>query len=207
MIKVVLFDVDGVLIDSAEANCKFHSFLNKKFGGRELTLEEYKERFFSRTMKENTKECCPNLNEKELEEACRYGAQMYPTFHKYIKIKPHVVEILKILSKKFRLGIVTGRVETIILKDLDIEKYFEHQVTIKDYKNPKPHPEPLLVALKKFGVKPEEAVYVGDQWNDAETAKNAGLKSIIYGKATKGDYNIEDLLEIPTVLKKLIVKY
>ena len=61
--------------------------------------------------------------------------------------------------------------------------------------------------MKKFGVKPEEAVYVGDQWNDAETAKNAGLKSIIYGKATKGDYNIEDLLEIPTVLKKLIVKY
>ena len=207
MIKVVLFDVDGVLIDSVEANWKFHNFLNKKFGGRELSLEEYEEKFFSKTMRENTKECCPSLTETELEEACKYGVQMYPSFHKYIKMKPHVVEILEALNKKFRLGIVTGRVETIILKDLNIEKYFEHQVTIKDYKNSKPHPEPLLMALKKFSVKPEEAIYIGDQWNDAEAAKNAGLKSIIYGKATKGDYNIEDLLEIPTVLKKLIVKY
>ena len=206
MIKVVLFDIDGTLIDSAEANWNFHNALNKKYGGRQLTFEEYRKSLYSHTMRAVTKACCSNITEKQLDEACQHGLSIYPQFHKFIKVNKNAIELLEKLQGKFRLGIVTSRMGTAILDELGefgMRNFFEHIITFNDYKKPKPDPEPLLVALKKFGVKPEEAIYVGDNQKDVDCSKSAGCKSIIWGNDAKGDYNITDFLQILDILEKL----
>ncbi len=203
MISVILFDVDGTLIDSAEANWRFFNVLNKKYGGREINFDEYKNIFYSLPMISVIKTCCPNLTEKQLSEAFNYGISIYPQFHKFIKVNKNAERALEKLHEKFRLGIVTSRIGTKILDDLGLRKFFEHIVTFKDYTKPKPDPEPLLVALKKFGVNPSEALYVGDNEKDVDCCKASGVKSIIFGDAAKGDWNITDFVEILDIVKSL----
>ncbi len=203
MIKVVLFDIDGTLIDSAEANWRSISTVIKKYRGREISLEEYKKDFYANPMRSVLKICCPKLTEKELDEACKYGVSIYPQFHKFIKINKNVKQALEKLHEKFALGIVTSRIGTKILDDLDLRKFFQHIITFNDYKKPKPDPEPLIVALKKFDVLPEEAVYIGDNQKDVDSARSAGVKSIILGNDAKGDYNISDFNQILDILKIL----
>ncbi len=206
MIKVVLFDIDGTLIDSAEANWRFHNTLNKKYGGRQITFEEYRKDLYSHTMRAVTKSCCPEISEKQLDEACKYGISIYPQFHKFIKANKNAIELLERLHKNYRIGIVTSRMGTKILDELGefgVRNFFEHIITFNDYKKPKPDPEPLLVAFKEFSCRPEEAVYVGDNQKDVDCSMSAGCKSIIFGDAAKGDHNITDFLQILDILKKL----
>ena len=206
MIKVVLFDIDGTLIDSAEANWMFHNTLSKKYGGRQLDFEEYKNNFYAYPMRPLIKTCCPKLTEKQLDQACEYGISIYPRFHEFIKVNKNAIKLLEKLHGKYRLGIVTSRIGTKILDELGefgIRNLFEHITTFNDYTKPKPDPEPMLVALKKFSVDPSETVYVGDNQKDVDSAKGAGLKSIIFGGAAKGDWNITDFMDILDILNNL----
>ncbi len=200
MIKLVLFDIDGTLIDSAEANWRFFKKLNKKYGGRQLSFEEYKKDFYAHPMRLVLRSCCPKLTEKELDEACKYGVSIYPDFHKFIKINKNARELLEKLYGIVKLGIVTSRIGTRILDELEIRKFFEHVITFNDYTKPKPDPEPLLIALKRFNSKPDEAVYIGDNQKDVDCSKSAGCKSIIFGDDAKGDWNINDFLQVLCIL-------
>ena len=55
------------------------------------------------------------------------------------------------------------------------DKYMETAVLCEDTEKHKPDPEPLLVCLERLGVKPEEAIYVGDATTDMLAARNAGM--------------------------------
>ena len=87
----------------------------------------------------------------------------------------------------FSLGIVTNGPTAItkeLLKILKISDLFDVVAGSEDTPNPKPSPDLLLVACKRVGVNPSEAVYVGDQSVDAEAAGAAGFAtSIIVGPA------------------------
>ena len=85
----------------------------------------------------------------------------------------------------FSLGIATNGPSTIadeLLRILMIRDLFGVVVGSEETPNPKPAPDLLLVACRKAGVSPSDAVYVGDQSVDAEAAEAAGfLASIIVG--------------------------
>ncbi len=203
MIKVVLFDIDGVLIDSVKANFEFYKHIFGKFFNTSITLDEYK-KLHHLSIKEQTLRIRPDLPPSKVRSIENYGAQNYKKFYKYVKLEPYVEKLLKQISKNYHLGIVTSRVSINVLKHLGIDHYFEHAVTIFDVKHHKPHPESLLLASKRFGVKPEEAIYIGDAQTDALAAKNAGMPSIIYkNKDVKGNFNINNPMEIIPILEKL----
>src|SRR3989344_3730409 len=94
-------------------------------------------------------------------------------------------EVVKGLSKNYVLAIVTNRIRNSVYEAPALKKlkeYFVVVVAYEDTVNHKPDPEPLLLAAKRLGTRPEKTVYIGDVENDVRAGKAAGMKVIIYSK-------------------------
>jgi pyrophosphatase PpaX len=190
MIKAVIFDVDGVLIDSFEANLKFYQNIMTHFGYRPPTREEYPNYFYL-TMWDAIKMMTGLTEEEEIEKIWQVSKSrngMYPL--ELLKVPDGLKLTIAILNEKYSLGIVTSRVRECVYESPDlaeIQNYFQVAISYDDTENHKPHPEPLLLSMEKLGVKPEEAVYIGDAQSDIIAARAAGMKMIIYSKQTLAD--------------------
>ncbi len=112
---------------------------------------------------------------------------------------------MKRLSRSYKLAVVTGR------RRIGVDEFFslfgcQHLfslvVTANDYTHPKPHPEPIFLALTRLGVSARETVYIGDAVVDFEAAHAAGASFIAFGTNIPGaDTFITKLSELPTILK------
>ncbi len=66
---------------------------------------------------------------------------------------------------------------------------------------PKPHPESLIKIVEHFGIKPSQAIYVGDSVLDEMAAKAAGIPLVAYNnKDLSADYHITNLKELEEML-------
>jgi pyrophosphatase PpaX len=208
MIKAVIFDIDGVLIDSYEANYVFFQNLMKKAGYEPFSREEYPN-IFHLTLWDAIKHLTKLKSDTEIERIWKLGKTpevIYPL--DLINVPEDAEKIVKELGKKYLLGIVTSRLKKSVyeaphLKKL--KKYFKHVIAYEDTKNHKPHPEPLLLACKKLGINTEETVYIGDTQHDMVAGKKAGTKTIFYSKnkINIADYCISSFKELPNIINKL----
>lgn len=180
MLKAIIFDIDGVLVDSREANIALYKSLTKSAGYNNIKRDDINN-CFHLPLKESLEKL---LNTNDQVEIQRILDMVKDPKHlkAYLFEFPNELEtILEKLHKKYKLAIVTSRIRLgidHIFDAKDIKHFFDVTVAYEDYNNPKPHPEPLLVAIKKLGVKVDEAVYVGDSNTDIESAKSAGMASI-----------------------------
>lgn len=206
MIKAVIFDIDGVLIDSFERNFRlFRDLIKDVRHKKTLTRKEYKT-FFHLTAEDTLKASTGIANKKEINrlmENLRGYRHTVP-----LKIIPNSVQIIKQLADKYKLALVTSRIKSGVwdyLQASNTTGFFKVIVHFGHYKNPKPHPEPLLVACKRLKIKPAEAVYIGDTKADIQSAKAAGIKVILFSqnKITGADAYAKKFLKIPEVIKKL----
>ena len=185
MIKAIIFDIDGVLLDSFEANLDFFQKLMIKVGYRPPTREEYLA-YFHLTMIDTIKKMTKSDSEKEIERIWAMGRNREVSYDADLLVMPDgVKEVLDELSKKYLLGIATSRVKESVYESpklAKLEKYFQITVSYQDTVEHKPDPEPLLLAANKLGVVPDECIYVGDVENDMKAARAAGMKVIIYSK-------------------------
>lgn len=188
MIKAVLFDVDGVLIDSRNANATFFEALLEKAGYPKPERSKVQQ-CFHLPMRDTIKRLIQSDEKEEIERVRKLGHDLsiYPKH--LVKVPKGIEPVLQSLSKKYKLGIVTSRtsigVDDVFLM-VNIKPYFDVVVTFEDYRQPKPHPEPLVTAAKKLKVEPAEAIYVGDSETDVRAAKRAGMK-VIYLSRNKHD--------------------
>ncbi len=190
MIKTILFDIDGVLIDSVEANQKFLNDVLVKagYGGMPDATDkgEYHRKWFYKTMMDIIKEVTKSSSEKELQRVWDIGnTREVPYPLHLLRMPDDVPATIQKLAKKYTLGLVTSRIKNAIYefsKLAALQKYFSLDVAYEDTTNHKPHPEPLLFAAKQLGMKPQECVYVGDLETDVQAAKAAGMKSVIVSK-------------------------
>jgi HAD superfamily hydrolase (TIGR01549 family) len=203
MIKAVLFDVDGVLVDSLEGNAKYFSHVLQRFGGSPLSGKDYKS-YYHLPARKVFSHFFPEKTESEIADMMSYGASVVERFFRFMRLNPHAAETLEGLGKRYRLGVVTSRRAMGILDYLKVRRHFEVVVGYHDTGSHKPHPEPLLLAVGRMSLKPEEAVYVGDSESDAQAARAAGVRIVSYRNPGMGaDADVEDLAELPAVLEKL----
>lgn len=182
MIKAVIFDIDGVLLDSFEANFKFYNDLLTKTGYPKMTREEYLP-LFPATMLQIIKTRTGLADDKDViplwmiaRKEVRFPAEL-------LKAPPDMEETVQNLSKTYSLGLVTGRLHEFIDKMPHLKPImscFKSVVGYEDTDGHKPNPDPLLLACEQLNVQPSEAVYIGDAASDVECARNAGTKVVVF---------------------------
>ena len=175
MIKAVLFDLDGVLIDSLKTNYLAYNSTLKRFGKKKLDLKKYQDVFWGPHIDDCIKISFGNLTKKMKKKIADHYHKKRLEFTKFTRIYKNVMAILKKLKKKFKLGLVTSTVTFVTHKTLeyfDIKKYFD-VIVCGDEAKPKPAPDAIFRACNELKIIPEEAIYIGDNFQDVEAGKKA----------------------------------
>lgn len=203
MLKAVLFDFDGVIVQSEELHMKTFLELLAPYGvsiSKERWYREFagtgSRNIFERLVKEfKIDASVDELVEKRkklYEGYVRSGA---------LKETPGVREFLQALrAKGIKTAIVSGSHKTNVLAALSyfkLEQYFDLIVSGDDIASRKPEPAPFLHAAKKLGVRPEDCIAIEDSVAGCEAARQAGMRLIVVkSPATaavgKCDLTIED---------------
>jgi len=205
VVRTVLYDLDGVIVDSKDGNRELFYTVAGYHGLRQPTAQEV-DSVFHLTFVEGLMKLF-NLSE---EEAVRMANADHKGFERglpLMRIYPNLQTILSGLYQKYFLGIVTGRGVTTykVLDHFGLSKYFDVIVDCTRYQKPKPDPESLLLAIRILGVSPDQTVYVGDSDVDVEAASTAGAIPVHIGDndSSGARYNIRKLDELEPLLTGL----
>jgi phosphoglycolate phosphatase len=179
-LKLLIFDLDGTLIDSVP---DLTYALNKTFNelGIGSVTEEEVRNYLGNGAKTLIKRALKNVNDERMFEKT---LKIFKTNYKNslcvkTSLYPGVKETLEKLPDK--KAIVTNKPYEFvgeILKTLGIDRYFEMYIGGESLPEKKPSSMPLLYVCEKMGFKPENAVMIGDSKNDIIAAKKAGIKSV-----------------------------
>ncbi len=180
MKKLVLFDMDGTLIDSDELVLFIYDQLTKTYppiiSFDTLDLGDV----FAASYPDVIKELYGDFNQEHLDEIYKLN-QTYK--NKYLKLFQGVHELLDTLKKQdYLLGLVTSEMREIAISELEslgILEYFEHIVAFDDVSKPKPDPEGIINHLEFFNCSHEQTIYIGDQKSDGIASSNARVISVL----------------------------
>lgn len=183
-IKAVVFDIDGVLLDSKLANAAYYRNLLSTYGFPPVT-DDVLAYGHSHTLRESiaflTKASAETVD--TIFEAVR-DLSGYP--YELVCQPDGCVEALEALRREYALGVMSSRIVEGIRQYLDLTRthdLFDAIVGYEDTAAHKPEAEPLLLACERLGVVPEATVYVGDAPGDLACARAAGAHFIAFGDA------------------------
>ncbi|NWG03542.1 MAG: HAD-IA family hydrolase [Syntrophaceae bacterium] len=200
-IRCVIYDCDGVLFDSLEANTKLYNDLCALVGRHPLREEEM-QYVHMHTVFEALHFIFGKEDdlEKKAVEILKQKQVDLKNYVMYLKMEPHLLQTLEKLKEKGILrAINTNRTTSMkyIMERFNLWPHFEMVVTALDVQNPKPHPESIQKILREFNLREEEAVFVGDSEVDQQTAKASGIQFVAYkNKNMVKDAYIEDHLDL-----------
>ncbi len=175
MIKAVLFDFDGTLINTNDLIFDSYRYAFKEVLGREISMDEIL-KLYGRPLYIS------------LMEYGEIGERLYKIYREYnearhdlvVKAFDGAVEgVKRIIEKGYLVGVVTSKRLELVnrgLKIMGLENTFDFIVTPADTSKVKPEPEPILCGCEKLGVLPEETIYVGDSEFDLLAGRAAGTK-------------------------------
>lgn len=208
MIKTVIFDCDGVLVDSRDANVAFYQALLVTAGYAKPRAEEVLE-CFHLPLRESIIKLTGKSDELEIHRITLFVHDKTLRHPELFHFPAELHETLSQLSKKYTLAIATSRITiglTEVLEAGSIGDYFPVTVAKDEYTNPKPHPEPLLLALHRLNMSADEAIYIGDSHTDIEAARAAGMRSIHLASTVHkdADVGITHFSEIPAAVEQIV---
>jgi HAD superfamily hydrolase (TIGR01509 family) len=200
-VKVVAFDCDGVMFDTAEANRAYYNHILAHFG-RPAMDEDQLHFVHSHTLHQSLEHLFQDEAERREALAFRDGID-YGRFLRYLTIEPTLIGLLDWMRQRFKTAIATNRTDTMdrLLQAYGLSERFDLVVTSLDVKRPKPAPDPLLKILAHFGAAPHQALFVGDSAIDEATARAAGVWFVAFrNPALAADRHIRSLKELEAIL-------
>jgi phosphoglycolate phosphatase len=179
-IKAVIYDFDGVIVDSRKANEFYYNRLLRHFGLPEIRAEHC-EIIQTLTSREVIDVLFPDpaLAEaaKDVEKTMANDA-IIPL----IRREPYIQETLEVLKRRCRTAIATNRGKSLplVLEFHQLTSYFDLTISSAQVRHHKPHPECLEMILQHFNLATSEALYIGDAQIDARLAEAAGVAFVAY---------------------------
>ena len=202
-VKAIIFDCDGVMFDSKDANDAYYNHILMHFGKPAMSKKE------SAYVHMNTaRASLAYLFRKDdrAEEAEAYRQQLsYLPFISDMKMEPYLVEFLAFLKPLYKTAVATNRSDTMdrVLEEHGLTDRFDRVVTSLDVTRPKPDPECLFDILAHFELQPDEAFYIGDSEIDEKTAKAAQVRFVAYkNPALVADIHISSFAQMQALLEQ-----
>jgi HAD superfamily hydrolase (TIGR01509 family) len=192
----VLFDLDGVLVESRAVWFEVMRAIARKFGYPEISAEQM-ERAWGQGIAEDVRMFYPGFTVEELEG--EYNL-MFPRYVRHLKVDPDGPPLLEELrGNSIRVAVVTNSPSEVARAMLD-QALFNPEVLVSgnDVCEPKPAPDGILAALNLLQLTAAEAMFVGDTNFDREAARRARIG--FAGYRIDGDVRIESLSEIVRLL-------
>jgi HAD superfamily hydrolase (TIGR01509 family) len=182
MIRAVLWDNDGVLVDSETvffevtrtAFARLGLVLTKELWGTQYLGEGRSTRDIARSLGASPADIAPVIDKRN--EQYRSMLEYPPA------IRPKVPEILGALSGRVRMAIVTGchRDELYLMHaSSGLLRFFDTVITGDDYDDPKPKPGPYLAAVKAMDLDAKACIAVEDSQRGLVSATTAGISCMI----------------------------
>lgn len=223
MVKLILYDLDGTLIDSRRDIADAVNFTLQELGFQKLPIDRVSA-FVGTGVKNLMRQAlltvgagsrarsnegpprgvAPAVVEKSIKLfRRRYSEHLLD----HTQLYPSVPKVLECLKNR-KQAVVTNKPEDFsktILKGLGIQPYFSEVIGGDAGFPKKPSPEPVLEVMRRAGTGPGESILVGDSSLDIETGHNAGIKTlaVTYGFGTveeiqkaKPDFILNDLEEL-----------
>jgi phosphoglycolate phosphatase len=201
ILKLVIFDCDGVMFDSKQANREYYNHLLARFGHPPMSDSEL-EYVHMHHVADSIRHIFRRYPD-DLAAADRYRCSLdYQPFIKHMTIEPDLRDFLELLPPGCDAAISTNRTTTMatILRLFDLERYFGMVVTAADVMQPKPHPEALHRILAHYRCTAEQAIYIGDSQVDRDHTANAGMRLIAFkNPLLAAEFHVRSFLEITSL--------
>ena len=177
---IILFDLDGTLIDSTEAILESFHIACQRVGFPSPKDEDIKRLIGYPLDYMFTHVGVPK--ERVWDFVAAYKEHYRLISKQKTMLLPNAKEAVEMAASFARLGIVTtktGRYSKELMEYFGLFEYFEVLVGREDVENPKPHPEPIQSAIEMMKPAEDEEIYmIGDTKLDMECAKEAGVKAL-----------------------------
>lgn len=197
--KVVIYDCDGVILDSIESNYVFYNRVMAFLGRPEIDRQNEDAKRVLHTYSFDDVMEYFFTGDPRREDALSFAKTIrYRDLMPYMRMEDGFVSALDQLKGHTSLAICTNRAASMemIIEDFGLTGYFEYIMTAAQVIHPKPHPEPLFKVLEYFDIEPEEALFIGDGEVDMQAAKGAGVPFISYKSNLPGLARIQHHSEI-----------
>lgn len=202
MLEAVIFDMDGVIVDSEPFHREIEKGLFRDFGIN-ISEEEHlsfagmtsEQMWLSLKTKFNLPQSVTELKRLDTAKKFEYIRRMPE-----IKAVSGVVDLLKELSDfQVKLAIASSspiEMIKIFMTRLELEKYFQKLISGEFVSRSKPEPEIFLYAAELLKVKPENCIVIEDSQNGVQAAKSARMKCVGYRNLGSGnqDLSLADLV-------------
>lgn len=199
----VIFDMDGVLADTEPIHFESWVKLSKEIGIK-FTKEFFKSTFGQQSIPITRKLVGPKVNNGLVEKWANRKEKYYREMIKdKLQPLPGSIELIQNLRRnKFKLAIgSSGPPENVelLLKSLNIKRYFNAIITAADVNKGKPEPDVFLYAADKLNISPKHCLVIEDAPVGILAAKKAGMKVI----ALTTTHREKELLEADKIAKDL----
>lgn len=190
-IKLVIFDLDGTLVDAYQAIIKSFNYTMQK-----LNYPKQNSLVIRRAVGwGDANLLAPFLKKADLRKALYvYRRHHRISLLKYSRLFPKAKMVLQYLkSNGYKLAVASNRpteFSWILIRHLKLKRYFEYVLCADRLKTTKPHPEILNKIMQRFALKPKQTLYIGDMAIDAQAGRAAKVNTII---VTTGSSSKEEI--------------
>ncbi|MFO7983228.1 MAG: HAD-IA family hydrolase [Desulfuromonadales bacterium] len=193
-LKGIIFDCDGVLFESRQANLAYYNAVFESLG-EDLVVDgedEYRARLCHTAASHDVFRELLGPEKVQIAQDCATELD-YRRFIPFMQPEPGMAEALARLSCKYSLALATNRGASAenILHHFNLFHYFKAVVTSSDVPRPKPAPDMLHLALERLGLSREQVFFVGDSNLDRLAAYESGVFFAAYKTDVPGDMALE----------------